>query len=444
MQALKAAEKGDLKDWSDLWFNDNKRAGYVAVTDFKKTLFYGKNDVLKVKQATKGQKRQFISLNAFEVDWDNKIFSRATQHLKQIRNIAIDIDQYDIGLSIEEALDEIQVLILSNRIPEPNLVLTSRGIQLFYTITNGASPEIGWLASYITEQLIGKLKHLGADSNAKDSSRVMRVPESINERNNAVVTPYIWNDESYTLQELQAYCRPLEKFETRKRTKGKVIHLPVDERLAFFYKTNHARLSDLHKLVQLREGNLTSVRNIFLYMYSYHQSLVLNTQKDVLESVQSTFKDVYSRTDKPMSKKEFENTVKSAYKDAREFFESFKENGYKVIYKANDGIKKPYKSENAIRMLNITESEQMSMSSLRNKEIAKKQHADYMRVKRRADGTHKQSRAEYEADRQDKQRKLESMAVELRKQGKTHKKIAELLGVSRGRISQILKKVNGA
>lgn len=67
---------------------------------------------------------------------------------------------------------------------------------------------MAWLALYITEQLISKLKHLGADSNAKDMSRVMRVPYNINERNNAPVQADIWNDE--------AYCRPLEKFKSRK------------------------------------------------------------------------------------------------------------------------------------------------------------------------------------------------------------------------------------
>ena len=195
----------------------------------------------------------------------------------------------------------------------------------------------------------------------------MRVPNSVNERNNAKVKPYIWNDKAYSLQELQAYCRPLERFETRKQTKGKL--LPLNKRLALFYKTNFARLSDLHKLIEIRQGNFTGMRNVFLYMYSYHQSLILNTQKDVITSVRNTFKDVYSKVDKPMSKREFERTVKSAYKDARAFFEHYQSNGYKVIYKHNDGIKKPYKTSNIIDKLAITEKEQHAIRTLHSPEV---------------------------------------------------------------------------
>src|SRR5699024_2879600 len=157
-----------LNNWYDLWFDDHKKTGYVSITDFKKQYFYGANDIERLIKATAGKKQQYISINAFDVNWENKVFSRKTKHLKQIRNIAIDIDQYNLGLTINETLDEIQSLVLSNKIPEPNLILTSRGVQLFYSIDRGASPDMVWLVSYITEQLISKLHHVGADSNAKD------------------------------------------------------------------------------------------------------------------------------------------------------------------------------------------------------------------------------------------------------------------------------------
>src|SRR5699024_10386752 len=371
MQALQQASQ--LTNWFDLWFDDYKRTGYVAVTDFKMQHFYGANDIERLIGATAGKKEQYISINAFDVDWKNGIYSREAEYLKQIRNIAIDIDQYNLGLTIDETIDEIHSLVVTNRIPEPNLVLTSRGVQLFYSIDRGASPKMAWLVSYITEQLISKLRHVGADSNAKDMSRVMRVPNSINERNNALVTPTIWNDTKYSLQELQSYCRPLEEYETRKRKQGNIIYLPTNEKLQQIYKTNYARLRDFNRLIESRQGDFTGMRNVFLYMYSYHQALVLNTQKDVIASVRNTFQNVYSKTDKPMSNREFETTVKSAYKDAREFFNHFKDNGYNVIYKTNDGIKKPYKTSNVIKKLNITEDEQRLMGSIRNSSIAREQ-----------------------------------------------------------------------
>jgi hypothetical protein len=76
-------------------------------------------------------------------------------------------------------------------------------------------------------------------------SRVMRVPNSINEQNNSVVKPYIWNDEAYTLQDLQAYCRPLNEFSSREGTKNKIARLPSNLALEQYYKTNYARRNDL-------------------------------------------------------------------------------------------------------------------------------------------------------------------------------------------------------
>src|SRR5699024_11949693 len=102
----------------------------------------------------------------------------------------------------------------------PYTTLFRSGIQLFYSIDRGASPDISWLVGYITEQLISKLEHIGADGNAKDLSRVMRVPNSVNERNNSTVKPEIWNDAAYTLQELQTYCRPIEQFGSRKKKRN--------------------------------------------------------------------------------------------------------------------------------------------------------------------------------------------------------------------------------
>lgn len=435
MQALQ--EVSQLKNWHDLWFDDNKRTGYVAVTDFKRQMFYGSNDIEKIVSKTAGKRKQFISINAFDVDWKNKVYSRETARLKQIRNIAIDIDQYNLDLSIDETLDEIQSLVMTNRIPEPNLILTSRGIQLFYSINRGASPDMAWLTSYITEQLISKMKHVGADSNAKDMSRVMRVPNSVNERNDALVKPSIWNDTKYSLQELQSYCRPLDRFETRQKKQWNIVYLPMTGKLAQMYKTNYARLRDFNKLIELRQGDFTGMRNVFLYMYSYHQSLVLNTQKDVLISVKKTFESIYSKTDKPMSIREFERTVKSAYKDAREFYVHCEGNGFNVIYNQNDGIKKPYNTSNIIKMLNIKEDEQRLMGSIRNSDIEREQRAAYMRNKRRSEGAKPMSEYQNQRKQQQNKRFEHLKQLLLDNPNLTHEELSQSIGVSTKTIQRL-------
>lgn len=427
----KQAGRERLDHWSDLWFSEQKKAGYVAIGSVSRPSYYGYNDKARIPLVTAGKEQCFITLNAFGADFQKGLFSRRAEHLKQIRNIGIDLDQYKLGITVEQAIDTLQVLILEEKIPEPNLVLTSRGVQVFYSISGGASPKMEWLASYITEQFIEKLQGLGADYNAKDMSRFMRVPFSVNERNGATVEAEIWHPEAYTLQELQAYCRPLQRYKQGKDQKGRIIQLAeVDSKLLLFYRTNYARLRDFRKLIELREGDFTGHRNVFLYVYAYHQSLVSNTLEAVKIAVKSDLAGMYSRTDKPMTKKEMDKTISSAYHDCEKFFKAYRANGNRMIYSRNDGIIKPYTTGNLIKKLEITESEQYLMSSIRNADIAKKQHADYMLEKRRAEGVgsmteYNKTRSNQKAVRMAKIAELMALNPSI-----TNQELAEALNVS--------------
>lgn len=420
-----------IKDWTDCWFGPTKRTGYISVTDLNRQKFYGANDINALLSDTEGIEKRFISLNAFTFG------SRETSNLKQIRNIGIDLDQYKLGLSIDDVIDEIHSLILDDIIPEPNLILSSRGVQLFYAIKDGAAPNMGYLVSYITDQFIGKLKHIGADSNAKDLSRVMRAPNSINERNGAIVEPSIWNDKEYTLQELLSYCKPMEQFETRKKKKAKIIRFSPrnQESLSLFYQTNFVRLQDLEKLISIRKGDFSYKRNTFLYIYAYHQSLHCNTFTNLEYFAREVFTRIHSTSGKAMRKAEFTRTIKSAYNDAREFFDYYKANGYKIIYKANDGIIKPYRTSNLIDKLEITEDEQRQLKRLVGPKVAKEKDAERKRKERRAAGV--KSREEYL--KQHITTKQEG--IRLKEQGYKYKEIAEKLDVNINTVKGWFRKV---
>ena len=432
---LKRAEV--ITDWTNCWFGSSMTTGYVVVTDFKSlNKSYGAKDIKAIKRDTEGQERRFISLNAFEFG------SRRTGDLKQIRNIGIDLDQYKYDLSIDEALDELQVLILDKKIPEPNIVLSSRGVQIFYNIEGGASPNMSWLVSYITDQYISKMKAIGADSNAKDLSRVMRVPYSINERNGAEVKCEVWRDVPYSLKELQSFCKPLEQFNRKgKKTKAKVIRIEpsVHDKVSLFYRTNHVRLTDLERLVELRDGDLTGKRNIFLYVYAYHQSLICDSYADTESFLFDVFERIHSRTDKPMSKGELKRTIKSAYKDAQEFFEHLKGNGYKVIKKQNDGIKKPYRTDNLIEILDVTEDEQRAMKRLMNSSVKREKDTERKQKERRAAGV--KPKEEYNKERQKKLTENLATLNQLLERDMNKTEIAEEMGISRNHVYRLLKEL---
>ena len=429
-------QREKIHDWIDLWFTENKRSGYVAVTNFKYQRFYNSDEAVKLRVNTRGRKSQYMSLNAFGYNADEKL-TRQSKDLKQIRNIAVDIDQYKLNMSLDEAVDIVQSLVVDKTIPEPNMILRSRGVQLFYAINRGASPEMAWLAGYITEQLVMKLRSVNADSNATDMSRVMRVPESVNERNNARVAYEIWNDEAYTLQELQTYCPPLES--KKRGRKSDIIALP-SQKVALFHRTNYLRQQDLRKLIKLRGGDMTGCRNVFVYILAYQQSLILQTDdyKQVAAVVEANTQDMYTTDVKAESAEIwFDNTVKSAHEDAAGFMNHLQATGYNVRYSKNDGIIKPYRTENIIGKLDISEFEQHELATLVNEEIRRQRHAKYMRNQRRQQGM--KSMSDYNADRQKAKSERIETIKNLKADGMANTKIAKELGISRVQVQRLLK-----
>lgn len=441
MQILSEAKTVKIEHWTDLWLSSEHKTGYVAVTnDFKTNTFIGLKTKHKLISMTKGQKHWYMSLNAFEVDWKNQSHSRTAENLKQIRNIGIDIDQYELGLTIPEAMELVFELIRDEKIPEPNLIIKSNGIQLFYSIQGGASPEMSWLSRYITEQFILKMKHIGADGVAKDVARLMRVPESVNERNGATVHPEIKRNTPFTLQELQSYTKPLDEFKNRHKRHISTIYSD-NLGLMLYHRTNDARLRDFEQLIRMRNGNFTGMRNIFLYMYSFHQASRVDNLDDLLWLMERNFKDVFS-TDKKQAGSlkdyEFKATVKSAYKDAEQFFEHHKANGYKMTYEANDGIKKPYTTKNVMSLLNITEAEQEQLGTLVTPEMKLKHKRNAMTKKRRAEGV--KPMTEYQQERLNKRLERVKKLAELMVSNpdKTQREYAKMLGVGRSTVSKMM------
>lgn len=435
-------ENNQLRSWTDLYFQT--KTGYINVTNLSDGYgsFYGQYDVEKLIADTKDKPRQYMSINAFGFDTDKRVLRRTKRTLKQLRNIAIDIDQYNKDMSIEDALDVVTSLVLDDIIPEPNFIYTSRGIQIFYNIDNGASPKIEWLTHYITCKFIEKLESVGADVKASDSTRLMRVPYSINEKNGSVVIPEMWNDERYSLDILRKYTdldtyQPPRK-NNRKLEDNKVLSLKaIKFRNTLFYRTNYARIRDLERLYDLRNGSFTNLRNQFVYIYSFQYSLIFNDEHNVLKQVEKLTENIKSDDNDPYSSKEIQSTVKSAFEGARKFLEEYKRNGYKIIYSDSDGIVKPMKTETIIEKLEITEDEQMKLDNLYSPEFKRVKEVERVSKYKGYRGTME----EYNQSRKDK--KLEDMETVriLKSEGKTHKEIAEVLNKSTKTVQRLIKEL---
>lgn len=427
-----------LAHWTDIFFQSS--TGYINVAPLQGFgKWYGTNDISSIINDTKGKSDRYLSINSFGRDTNIGRPRRTKENLKQLRTIAIDIDQYTKGMSIEQVEDVLHALVLDNKIPEPNLVLKSRGVQIFYKIAGGASPSMQWLTHFITCAFIEYLADVGADTKASDTTRLMRVPDSINSRNNALVQWEIWNNTAYPLDELRKYT-DVDKYrptKTKEQKRAQVITIEqIKASSTLFYRVNHARIRDLEKLYDLRSGVFTHTRNEFVYILAYHYSMIFNTEHLVLKSVNDY--GAYLSTDdgETFTEKEVKRTVKSAFKDARTFLEKYKADGYKITYSTNDGVIKPMKNETVIKKLNINEDEQRELNYLYGEQFKKEKAAEKKRKQRGSKGDIN----EYNDRRKQDQLKQAERIQELKAEGKTHKEVAATLNISVSTVKRAIKK----
>lgn len=435
-------QQGDIQHWTDIFLADDKRAGYITLANENYHVIgaYGLNDRKRLLSDTNNKIDRFISLNAFNIaDWHDIKNVRKANNLKQIRVIGIDIDQYKKGLTIADALDEINRLIDNGMIPTPNMILTSRGIQLFYSIKGGASPYKSGQTSHITNQFIKRLAHIGADGNAKDPARLMRAPYSINSRNGAIVHPQIWNDTSYTLWELLDYAGA---YKPEKIKKANII-IPLNFATNLMYRTNKARITDFDMLIELRNGNLTGMRNAFLYNYAFHLSLLDQNCEKVLNKVLDIFSNVSTNDTQgaPFTAREITLTAISAYDDAKAFIQWYQAHNYKLEYGLNDGIIKPKKTSTLIEQLSITISEQHCMTTLATMDILALNR--YRETQRQRRNSGMRTMNEYNNDRNKQAQERLQQLKDLIQQHPdyTQKQYADMMNVSRATIARLIKQI---
>lgn len=425
-----------IVEWQDCYISESKITGFVCTFQLKnkKHHFYGLNDLQQLLKEAKKRKRDvYLSLNAFEYGY------RQTEHLKQIRNIGVDIDCYKLKISIPKALEEINRLILKGTIPNPNLVIFSgRGLQLLYSISGGASPKMAFLSQYITAQFIAELRHLGADTQGTDVTRVFRLPYSVNSKSGEQVTLEIWRKLEYSLEELYSFVKPLEhRRKSSKKQKGTLYTLPSQKGLKNLYSLNAARKNDLEMLVSLRAGEIEN-RNLLTYIYGYTVALLLKNKEATLEFAQQLNNSLAD----PQKVKEVVRTAGNGYDDAMKFFDEFKKREFKMWYKQHDGIIRPMKNDTIIEKLEISREEIKLLTTVIDQVEKQNRNTKYQKKKRREQGV--LERQEYlEQQKEQTEDKLWQLEQAIKRNPNAKQRdLANYLGWSLGSVNNYLKKLN--
>lgn len=425
-----------LEDYCEHLYDDSTD-GYLHIAHLdknRKVKIYSTDDanVRKIVEEI-GQEDVFITPNTTFIP------VRRAQNIRQFRALFIDLDIDKLGYQKSETVYMVWELYYQDKLPKPTMVIDSgRGVHLYWRIEN--APIQAWSTwQELEDYLYYQLKHLGADKQATDSVRVLRLPSSINSRNGSECKIlYIDNETTYSMYDLrQAYLNykpkttQIKMLEAYEKPTAKVI----PNKFFTSYSLHLARIEDIETLCKLRNYNVKGYRNFILHCYAYWQGVTIRDEETLREEVyalNNAFKE-------PMKATEVDAILRCIPKAIDKFIayeQGIRSGECKRVSKGmRDKGGYWYKNETLIERLDITEAEQKHMKTIIGTEEKYSRRRDkdreYQRAKRRnSNGLTK------------KQQELEDLkyqVLELRKEGLSMQKIADKLNINKTKVVRLCK-----
>ena len=275
----------------------------------------------------------YITLNTFYKTY------RRIECIKELNALFIDLDIYKTGFTKEQILMNLNENYFKQSMPIPNFIIDSgRGLYLIWLIKKVPSMALPlWKA--VEEYFYKTLKEFGADRQALDATRILRVPGSFNSKTHTEVKIIDNYDYLYELREIQSeYMPELSEKAPVRRGRPKKVKYIFRERSLYY-----ARIMDIIKLCELREYDLKGHRELILFLYRYY---LCYFTEDVEKALYDTL-ELNSMFKQPLAEKEVTRATKSAET---------------VFKKENKDYK--YKNETLINLLEISDEEQREMITI--------------------------------------------------------------------------------
>lgn len=356
-------------------------------------------------------------------------FKRSNSNVSNHNFLWVDMDAPEGAADswYRKALDEISSRIFDEGVlPYPSAyVLSGRGVWLLYRLDGTSSTQHSKERADFNRAMktINRLlRPWGADPAAVDPARLTRLAGSINSKNGNRVIVLEADPTPFNLQEFtETYChgteavewaqspQPIRKSKEDTQRSHRGVSRSTGKNTGTLLK---ARMADFRQLVELRQGNMTGMRNFLLYSYAYHALRLYGTDpQDTLEDI----KRINERYTDPIPDRKLVNTFASAL---------MRNPDYKL--KTNS---------NLIAELAITEEEQRHMKTI----ISPAEKHRRRTAKRRAAGI--KPREEYQQDRKKKQQERVQQLQRLIEENPdiTNKQLQELLKVSKPTIHRLKK-----
>lgn len=397
--------------------------GYIELThDFKRYKminYYSLNEIERFY----GLDNVFISPNTFFIK------KRLVRNIRHLRALYIDLDLDLNRIGKAEAVYKVFILAEEGKIPRPTLVVDSgRGIHLYWRIQNAPYTAL-YTWQQLEDYLYNNLKHLWADRSATDAARLLRLPNTINSRNNEPCKVlYVDHELIYSMYDLrEKFLRyggesSHTKKDKRGKNKGKIT------RIFNSYSLHLTRIQDIEMLCQLRNWDIKGYRNKVLHCWIYWNGIY---ERDLaqLEKMALEFNNTFSE---PLDDQVVEAVVLSCDRA----IESFLEHQRRLTNEENlSGSEGPlratgynYRNSTLIDMLDITEEEQRHLKTIISTN-ERYRRSNIKRTPRNENGL---------TSRQQKKRDNIEAVEELARQGFKQVEIAKKLGLNQSNVSRIL------
>ena len=191
-------------DGNEIFSSRGVNLARINVSNLSNTIF---SDILNKKSYDR-----YMTLNTFWYKKENgtPVLARKVENAKRLNAFYVDIDCYKMGLSQETVIYELTECLSSYAIPHWTFLIKSgRGVYVVWKLRNedGYIDEVKKKWKIVEDYLCSQLKSLGADTNATDISRVLRVPFSYNSKSNTMVEIVEFFDVDYSIYDIMAeYC----------------------------------------------------------------------------------------------------------------------------------------------------------------------------------------------------------------------------------------------
>ena len=390
-----------------------------------------------IVQASKGTMKRLEAISPIEINSEeyknkkdiyytpntfNSPIKREREYLWQLHRFYIDIDHKAGTEPIDpfEVVGAVEQLVEEKKIPQPTEYINSgRGIHIYWDINNCHIMLLDlWekIENHLfntIKELERSIKNISVDTRVKDPTRLLRLPGTINSKNNSKCYSMLKNEGNiYNIFDLKkAYIKVNKQY---KKNKSKITYLPTKN----LYTLNMSRIEDFKHIVSLRNGDIKGYRNTLIMLYSYHYRLVNEVTVEELIKVTKEFNKSFRE---PYNVKELTSVCRSVNRTVKHFQED-NSKGYKFTHKY------------IINALDLEEREQRELVTIISTRVK------YDRKNKKRNEARRNEKG-LTSRQQGKKDRINSI-LELKQQGYNQSKIAEKLGITRQAVSKLLKELN--